>query len=248
MTSTNFTPDPGVGHDRHDLPLSDGHQGGTFTPSSLTFTGSSAAQTFTYTPASVGPKTLTPTSSNGATVAGSPWLYTPLPAPGSIRFTNYCFFTTAANALLSGQSTCTIGFRLRFNSLAGSGVINAPLVNKQGSFPAFAALGADGLPGSFVMGFAGAYEHNVPVSVGRRYVLHGLVAERLPGTRTSTPTGPLVYRASLPWDGHHARGLPGHGPRRAGYRPGRRATCGPGDLARLRPDPGRSHRHLLRHL
>ena len=73
--STNFTVTP-AGIDTDTVTFSDGGHGGTFTPSSLTFSASSAAQTFTYTPTIAGSITLTLTSGNGATVTGSPLTYT----------------------------------------------------------------------------------------------------------------------------------------------------------------------------
>ena len=52
------------------ITFSDGGAGGTFGPTSLTFTASSATQTFSYTPASVGTKTLTVTSADGGPIIG----------------------------------------------------------------------------------------------------------------------------------------------------------------------------------
>ncbi len=54
------------------ITLSDSSGGGAFSPTSLTFTASSAPQTFTYTPGSTGTKSLSVTSSTGETVTGSP--------------------------------------------------------------------------------------------------------------------------------------------------------------------------------
>jgi hypothetical protein len=53
VASTNFTVNPN-GTYTGIVSLADGGHGGTFHPPSLTFSGSSAAQTFTYTPANVG--------------------------------------------------------------------------------------------------------------------------------------------------------------------------------------------------
>ena len=52
--------------------LSDSSGGGQFSPTSLTFSGSSTAQTFTYTPGSKGTKSISATSAMGGAVGGSP--------------------------------------------------------------------------------------------------------------------------------------------------------------------------------
>ena len=54
------------------ITLSDGGAGGTFLPTSLTFSNSSVPKTFSYTPASIGTKTLTISSGGGGNVTGSP--------------------------------------------------------------------------------------------------------------------------------------------------------------------------------
>jgi hypothetical protein len=54
------------------ITFSDASGGGTFSPSSLTFSNSSAAQTFLYTPGSTGTKTITVASADGGTISGSP--------------------------------------------------------------------------------------------------------------------------------------------------------------------------------
>jgi hypothetical protein len=74
--STVFTITPASTVTSDTVSLSAGAGGGTFSPSGLTFTSSSAAQTFTYTPGSVGVKTLTVASAEGGVVSGSPWTYT----------------------------------------------------------------------------------------------------------------------------------------------------------------------------
>lgn len=56
--------------------LSDGGNGGMFTPASLSWSNSNQTKFFTYTPASVGVKLLTLTSAEGYGVIGSPWLFT----------------------------------------------------------------------------------------------------------------------------------------------------------------------------
>ncbi|MBP9711906.1 MAG: peptidoglycan-binding protein [Candidatus Pacebacteria bacterium] len=75
--TTNYTITPDGTYTGTITP-SDSGAGGTFTPSSLTFSGGSAAQTFTYTPASTGTKTLS--------VSASPALGTN-PAPISVVVT-----------------------------------------------------------------------------------------------------------------------------------------------------------------
>jgi hypothetical protein len=72
-----LTPDGSIGY-VESVSLSDGAGGGTFRNSSgtavtsLVFTDTSAAQVFTYTPATGGTKTITLVSSYGATITGSP--------------------------------------------------------------------------------------------------------------------------------------------------------------------------------
>ena len=58
------------------ITLSDGGAGGTFTPASLTFTGSSAPQTFTYTPSIAGTIEISAVSAGSHVVHGSPLAYT----------------------------------------------------------------------------------------------------------------------------------------------------------------------------
>lgn len=79
VTSTNFTVTPNGPYTGTITP-SDGGNGGTFTPSSLSYSSESTAKTFTYTPASTGVKTisasaspsLTPPSSISYTVTSGP--------------------------------------------------------------------------------------------------------------------------------------------------------------------------------
>lgn len=75
VASTNFTLTP-ASTVTDTITLSAGAGGGTFSPTSLTFTASSTAQTFTYTPATSGTKTLTLTSADGGSITGSPATYT----------------------------------------------------------------------------------------------------------------------------------------------------------------------------
>lgn len=77
VASGNFTVTPN-GTITATITPSDGGAGGTFTPSSLTFTASSAAQTFTYTPGSVSStpgatavRTISVTNNGGLTDPGS---------------------------------------------------------------------------------------------------------------------------------------------------------------------------------
>ena len=69
--SSNFTVTPAA-TTTDSITLSDGGAGGTFTPSSLSWSSSSSAKTFTYTPPSVGTFTLTLTAVGGGAVSGSP--------------------------------------------------------------------------------------------------------------------------------------------------------------------------------
>lgn len=69
--STNFTVSPNGKIVSAVITPSDSGGGGTFTPASLTFTNSSAAQTFTYTPSSAGTKTISATNNGGLTDPGS---------------------------------------------------------------------------------------------------------------------------------------------------------------------------------
>ncbi len=86
--STNYTITPD-GTYTGTITLSDGSAGGTFTPSSLTFSGGSDAQTFTYTPASTGTKTLSVSASPALGTNPSPIsvVVTTL-APGVVSITD----------------------------------------------------------------------------------------------------------------------------------------------------------------
>jgi hypothetical protein len=73
--SSNFTITP-VEATTDTVTFSDGGAGGTFTPSSLSWTASAVAKTCTYTPPRDGTFALTATSTAGGPVAGSPHSYT----------------------------------------------------------------------------------------------------------------------------------------------------------------------------
>ncbi|MFA6572116.1 MAG: discoidin domain-containing protein, partial [Bacteroidota bacterium] len=79
-TSTNFTIQPD-GIFTGIITPNDGGDGGTFVPSSLTWSSSASAQTFTYTPASAGAKTIS-TSDNGSLVD-----------PSSLSFYSATYYT-----------------------------------------------------------------------------------------------------------------------------------------------------------
>ena len=53
--------------------LSDGGFGGTFSPTSLTFSSSPFAESFTYTPSKAGLATISLTSSHSYTIGAAPW-------------------------------------------------------------------------------------------------------------------------------------------------------------------------------
>ncbi len=88
VASSNYTVTPD-GLYTGTITPSDNSAGGTFTPSSLTFSDSSAAQTFTYTPASTGTKTLSVSASPtlGTNPASIAVVVTSLP-PGEVRVNN----------------------------------------------------------------------------------------------------------------------------------------------------------------
>ncbi len=178
--------------------LSDG-AGGTFTPSCLTFTSSAAAQTFTYIPAAPGVKALTLTSADGATIAGSPWSYTPTPPFGSIRFFNQCNFSTGTNSLLSNQSQATISFRFQFNTLGGSGMVTSNLVNKAGGFPPICQLsGTSSNLGKITLGMVGSstsISTNQAIPVG--VPCHCVVSWNSSGTTAVYLNGTAVDRATI---------------------------------------------------
>jgi hypothetical protein len=75
IASTNFTLTPSGTIPTDTVTLSDGGAGGTFAPTSLTFTSSSTPQTFTYSPAHTGTITITLTSGTSYPITGSPASY-----------------------------------------------------------------------------------------------------------------------------------------------------------------------------
>ena len=106
--SSNFTVIPDTTHTGTITITPSG--GGLFTPIVLTFSGSSAAQTFTITPVAVGPVTLTPTN-NSALTNPAGLSYATSPAPPTIG-TATAGVTSAAIAftapLSSGGSPITL--------------------------------------------------------------------------------------------------------------------------------------------
>lgn len=116
VASTNFTVDPD-GLYTGTVSLSDGSAGGTFTPTSLTFSGTNTAQTFTYTPATAGAIVITPTASPTVTNNFSPTTITYTASTGAA--TSYTLtgpssgndgvastnFTVTPNGLFTGTIT-----------------------------------------------------------------------------------------------------------------------------------------------
>ena len=91
--STNFT--VSLNQDwTGTITLSDGGAGGTFTPSSLSWSGTMTAQSFTYTAAILGSVSITATGSPTIAVTGSPLSLT---------------VNSAATASMSGPSIATVG-------------------------------------------------------------------------------------------------------------------------------------------
>ena len=88
------------------ITFSDGGAGGTFFPSSITLTNTSVVQTFSYTPASSGTKTLTITSADRNAVTGSPVTLT----------------VAAAGYTLSGPASAFVGNPAAF-ALTPSGLV-----------------------------------------------------------------------------------------------------------------------------
>ena len=99
LTPSGFTTDT--------ITFSDGGAGGTFNPPSITFADSSSVQSFSYTPASVGTKTLTIMSADGGTIAG-------LPITLSVSRVNYT---------LTGSTVGFVGYALAY-ALLPSGMTN----------------------------------------------------------------------------------------------------------------------------
>jgi hypothetical protein len=142
VASTNFTVLP-ASTTTDSIALSDEGAGGAFTPASpLIFTAGAAAQTFTYTPASVGPKTLSLTSADGAAITGSPFTYTG--EPGTI----YAFWDDlagAVNGALTGRVASPSGQTWvdPYNSSTGqSGALQTSTV--PGIYPTSTSNGSTG--------------------------------------------------------------------------------------------------------
>ena len=81
VASTNFTVTPKGVTANDTITFSDGGAGGTFNPTSLTWTNSALVQTFSYTPASSGVRQITLTSSTPLTINGNGFYYTAVAAP-----------------------------------------------------------------------------------------------------------------------------------------------------------------------
>jgi hypothetical protein len=87
VSSTDFTVVPVGGVFTGTITPSDGGEGGTFSPASLTWSATSDAKTFTYTPTTVGARTIATTNSGGlANPAGIAYAATPTAAT-SMTFT-----------------------------------------------------------------------------------------------------------------------------------------------------------------
>jgi hypothetical protein len=123
VASSAFTLTPS-GSITDTVTFADSPSGGTFTPTSLSWSSSSAAQTFTYTPATPGAKTLTLTSGASYAITGSPATYTATmvatsytlagPTAGVVNQSSTAF-TVAPN----GSFTGTISVSLLGAGLAG---------------------------------------------------------------------------------------------------------------------------------
>ncbi len=114
-TAFTVTPNGTIGASAVVVTSSDSAAGGTFTPASLSFaSGATAAQTFTYTPGSVGTKTVSITN-NGS-----------LSNPSSISFTASA--SSAATAYtLTGPGTGVQGTASSAFTVTASGVLAAPV-------------------------------------------------------------------------------------------------------------------------
>lgn len=82
--STNFTVTANLSGSDTVTPHSD--TGGTFSPTSLTFSSGSSSQTFTYTPALDGAHSISITDSSSASISGSPITYTSSASPVIVTF------------------------------------------------------------------------------------------------------------------------------------------------------------------
>jgi hypothetical protein len=96
--SANFTVTPVGGPFTGTVTPSDGGVGGSFSPASLSWSNTSDAKTFTYTPSTVGARTIATTNSNGlSNPAGVAYTGSPAPATG--------MSLTGPTTLLVGQTT-----------------------------------------------------------------------------------------------------------------------------------------------
>jgi hypothetical protein len=121
VASANFTLTPAEATN-DTITFSDGGKGGTFTPTSLTFTtASTAPQTFTYTPAIVAPSlTITAISANGGTITDNGETYASLGNPGSLAITNTAMFAPASFTGFDGVASATFAIQVQISGNAGS--------------------------------------------------------------------------------------------------------------------------------
>lgn len=106
--SSNFTLTPN-GPFTGTITLHDASAGGTFTPSSLTWSGDASAKTFTYTAASVGAKTISSTNSDSLT------------DPSSVTFTAYALTLIPASQSVANGAAANLTATLT----GGSGSLSA---------------------------------------------------------------------------------------------------------------------------
>jgi hypothetical protein len=126
VASTNFTLTPAATTTDTVTP-SDGGAGGTFTPTSLSWAASAAAKTFTYTPATTGPISLTVTSANGGVITGSPLSYTAAasgPPPTGTSVIPSISFQFAA-AIIATDLTITVTISATSASFPGTTTYNS---------------------------------------------------------------------------------------------------------------------------
>jgi hypothetical protein len=98
VASSAFTVTPVGGLFTGTVTPSDGGVGGSFSPASLSWSNTSDAKTFTYTPSTVGARTIATTNSNGlSNPAGVAYTGSPAPATG--------MSLTGPTTLLVGQTT-----------------------------------------------------------------------------------------------------------------------------------------------
>ncbi len=120
--ASTFTVSPNDQVTSDTVTLSDGGAGGAFSLSSLTFTSSSTAQIFTYTPTTSGTIALTAASGSGTPVTGSPLSLLVLPKSSLNVEGNLGSWSasTGSNGLAAGQSQCTVSFFIEYVSSSGS--------------------------------------------------------------------------------------------------------------------------------